>query len=175
MPLALSQSNPDVGASPSFCSGRKLGDMNRPCYGACSRRTRSARSRLLLDEAAKAAETRLRSACASSTGGGCNGSSIVAGDVRVKRHTLGLLSLAQRSSASGPVCRLWACISLRNWLDHQGAFDPVVAQLTQAIETHKHTHLDDDFALLHHREQTLRHRFQALFLPPLWHPTPHRV
>jgi len=27
MPLALSQSNPDVGSSPSFCSGRKLGDI----------------------------------------------------------------------------------------------------------------------------------------------------
>jgi len=55
-----------------------------------------------------------------------------------------------------------------HWLDHQAAFDPVVAQLTQAIETHKHTHPDDDFALLHHREQTLRHRFQALFFAPLF-------
>jgi hypothetical protein len=27
MPLALSQNNPDVGSSPSFCSGRKLGDI----------------------------------------------------------------------------------------------------------------------------------------------------
>jgi hypothetical protein len=57
---------------------------------------------------------------------------------------------------------------LAHWLDHQGAFDLVVAQLTQAIETHKHTHPDDDFALLHHREQTLRHRFQALFFAPLF-------
>ena len=54
-----------------------------------------------------------------------------------------------------------------HWLDPQAAFDLVVAQLTQAIETHKHTHPDDDFALLHHREQTLRHRFQALFVAPL--------
>ena len=57
---------------------------------------------------------------------------------------------------------------LAHWLDHQGAFDVVVAQLTQAIETHKRTHPDDDFALLHHREQTLRHRFQALFFAPLF-------
>src|SRR5260370_33299660 len=55
-----------------------------------------------------------------------------------------------------------------HWLDPQGAFDPVVAQLTSAIETHKRTHPDDDFALLHHREQTLRHRFQALFFAPLF-------
>jgi hypothetical protein len=55
-----------------------------------------------------------------------------------------------------------------HWLDHQRTFDLVVAQLTQAIETHKHAHPDDDFALLHHREQTLRHRFQALFFAPLF-------
>jgi len=57
---------------------------------------------------------------------------------------------------------------LAHWLDHQGAFAPVVAQLTPAVETHRHTHPDDDFALLHHREQTLRHRFQALFFAPLF-------
>ncbi len=27
MPLALSPSNPDVGSRPSFCAGRKLGDI----------------------------------------------------------------------------------------------------------------------------------------------------
>ena len=42
-----------------------------------------------------------------------------------------------------------------------------MAQLQQAVEAHKHTHPDDDFALLHHREQTLRRRFQALFFAPL--------
>ena len=56
---------------------------------------------------------------------------------------------------------------LAHGLDHQGAFDRVVAQLTPAIETPKHTPPDDDFALLPHREQTLRHRLQALFFAPL--------
>jgi hypothetical protein len=54
-----------------------------------------------------------------------------------------------------------------HWLDQQDAFGPVVAQLTQAVEAHKHTHPGDDFALLYHREQTLLHRFQALFFAPL--------
>jgi hypothetical protein len=54
-----------------------------------------------------------------------------------------------------------------HWLDQQDAFGPVVIQLQQAIEAHKRAHLDDDFALLHHREQTLRRRFQALFCAPL--------
>ncbi len=54
-----------------------------------------------------------------------------------------------------------------NWLDQQHTFEPVVAQLQQAVETYKHRHPDEDFALLHHREQTLRRRFQALFFAPL--------
>ena len=44
---------------------------------------------------------------------------------------------------------------------------PVVARLQQAIEAYKRAHPDDDFALLHHREQTLLRRFQALFFAPL--------
>ncbi len=54
-----------------------------------------------------------------------------------------------------------------HWLNQRDAFGPVVAQLTQAVDAHQHTHPDDDFALLHHREPTLRHRFQALFFAPL--------
>jgi hypothetical protein len=54
-----------------------------------------------------------------------------------------------------------------HWLDQQHAFDPVVAQLTQAVEAHKLTHPGDDFALLHHRASTLLRRLQALFFAPL--------
>jgi hypothetical protein len=54
-----------------------------------------------------------------------------------------------------------------HWLDQQNVFEPVVAQLTQAVEAYKQTHAGDDFALLHHREQTLLRRFQALFFAPL--------
>jgi len=55
-----------------------------------------------------------------------------------------------------------------HWLDHQGLLDTVVEQLTQAVEAYKRAHPSDDFALLQHREQTLRRRFQALFLAPLF-------
>ena len=54
-----------------------------------------------------------------------------------------------------------------HWLDQHETFGPVVAQLTQAVEAHKPAHPGDDFALLHHRESTLLHRFQALFFAPL--------
>ena len=53
------------------------------------------------------------------------------------------------------------------WLDQQGLFGTVVEQLTQVVEAHTHAHPGDDFALLHHRAQTLRRRFQALFFAPL--------
>ena len=56
---------------------------------------------------------------------------------------------------------------LAHWLDQRDAFGPVVAQLEQAVESHQQTHPDDDFALLHHRESTLRHRFEALVFAPL--------
>ena len=43
-----------------------------------------------------------------------------------------------------------------------------MAQITQAVAAHKHTHPGDNFALLHHRESTLGRRFQALFFAPLF-------
>jgi hypothetical protein len=54
-----------------------------------------------------------------------------------------------------------------HWLDQRDALAPVVAQLMQAVEAHKQTHPDEDFALLHHRESTLLQRFKALFFAPL--------
>ena len=54
-----------------------------------------------------------------------------------------------------------------HWLDQHESFAPVVARLKQAIQADKHAHPDDDFTLLHHQEQTLLRRFQALFFAPL--------
>jgi len=54
-----------------------------------------------------------------------------------------------------------------HWLDQHDVFGPVVVQLTQAIEAYKGAHPNADFPLLHHREQTLRRRFQTLFFAPL--------
>lgn len=54
-----------------------------------------------------------------------------------------------------------------HWLDQHDTFGPVVAQLSQAAASHQQSYPDDGFALLHHRESTLLHRFQALFFAPL--------
>jgi hypothetical protein len=53
------------------------------------------------------------------------------------------------------------------WLEQPETFGPVVAQLTQAVEGHKHTHPGDDFALVHHRESTRLRRLHALLFAPL--------
>ena len=54
------------------------------------------------------------------------------------------------------------------WLDQREAFAPMVAGLKEAISEHQRTHPGEDFALLHHRDATLRRRFQALVLAPLF-------
>jgi hypothetical protein len=54
-----------------------------------------------------------------------------------------------------------------HWLEQHHAFEPVVDRLKQATRVHQRAHPDDDFALLHHREQTLQRRFEALVFAPL--------
>src|SRR2546428_6243820 len=167
MPLALGQSNPDVGSSPSFCSGRKLGDIEQALLWSLLQEDPQCPSRLILDEAAR----RQRPIAVSLR---------QLNRWRVQWQLNRRQGRPRQTPYSGSTVSGAAVVRVRprlsfvgvhlfaHWLDHQGAFDPVVAQLTQAVETHKHTHPDDDFALVHHREQTLRHRFQALFFAPLF-------
>jgi hypothetical protein len=82
-------------------------------------------------------------------------------------------ALKKKSASQGHLVQVTprlSCVGVHlfaHWLDQHETFGPVVAQLTQAVEAHKHTHPGDDFALLHHRESTLMRRFQALFFAPL--------
>lgn len=83
-------------------------------------------------------------------------------------------ALKKKSESQGQLVQVTPRLSFvgvhlfAHWLDHHETFGPVVAQLTQAVEAHKHTHPGDDFALVHHRESTLLRRFQALFFAPLF-------
>lgn len=54
-----------------------------------------------------------------------------------------------------------------HWLEQLETFAPIISELQAAIEAYRHTHPDEDFALLHHRESTLKRRLQALVLAPL--------
>jgi len=166
MQFALNQRNLDEGSSPSFCAGRKLGVLEQALLWTLLQENPQCPSRVLLDKVAQRqipivvsirhlnrwrAQWQLnrlkgRPGQASCRPPGACGAEVV--------------QVTPRLSFVG--VHLFA-----HWLDQQDAFGPVVLQLQQAIEAHKRTHPDDDFALLHHREQTLRRRFQALFCAPL--------
>jgi hypothetical protein len=53
------------------------------------------------------------------------------------------------------------------WMDEQELFGQVVSLLQRQIQAYGEAHPDVDFALLHHKEETLVRRFQALFYGPL--------
>ena len=85
----------------------------------------------------------------------------------------------RHSGLSRPVCAGRALVQvtphlscvgvhlLARWLDQQGHCPPVVAGLQPAITRSQQHRADDDFALFHHRDQTLRGRLQALCFAPL--------
>ncbi len=54
------------------------------------------------------------------------------------------------------------------WLDAEGIFGRVVTVLEGVIQDYQRDHPDDAFPLLTHRSTTLLHRFQALFVAPLF-------
>jgi hypothetical protein len=54
------------------------------------------------------------------------------------------------------------------WLDEQGVCMQVVMLLTQGIQQYRREHPEAEFPLLHHTEETLLHRFQALLYAPLF-------
>jgi hypothetical protein len=167
MPLAPTQRKRNPSSSPSFCAGRKLGDVEKAWLWTLLHEDPQCPSRLLLDKVAQSHApidisvrhlNRLRGGWQLNRPKGrprqapgrrpaASGAEVV--QMRPRLPYVGVHLFAQ-------------------WLAQQGAFDPVIAQLTQAIEAHQQAHPGDDFALLHHREQTLLRRFQALFFAPLF-------
>ena len=166
MHLAPSQHNLTEDFRPAFSAGRKLSEIAQALLWTILQEDPGCQSRVLLD---KVAHRQIPIA-------------VSLRQVNRWRATWGLNRRKGRPyQAEGPrpvasgaaVVQVTPRLSfvgvhlLAHWLDQQEAFGPVVGQLQQAIEAHQQAHPDDDFALLHHREQTLRHRFQALFFAPL--------
>ena len=166
MPLAPSQRMRNPPSRPSFCAGRKLGEVEKALVWKFLHDDPQCPSRLLLDKVAQAHApldisvghlNRLRRRWQLNRSKGR------------PRHEPCHRSAAARAEIVQIQPRLpYVGVHLfAHWLDQQGTFDPMVAQLQQAIRAYQQAHPGDDFALLHHREQTLRCRFQALFFAPL--------
>ncbi len=54
------------------------------------------------------------------------------------------------------------------WIQQQGSLSAVIPLLQQAIHAYSTQHPKEDFPLLHHKEETLLLRLQALFYAPLF-------
>jgi len=167
MQLAQKQRNLDEVSSPSFCAGRKLGAVEQALLWRLLQEDSECPSRVLLDKAVQ------RQIVIAVSLRHVNRWRVARGLNRRQgrpRQTDG----SQPVSPGAEVVRVtpqMSCVGVHvfaQWLAHQEAFGPVVAHLTQAVEAHKQTHPDDDFALLHHRASTVLHRFQALFFAPLF-------
>src|SRR2546425_10661707 len=134
MPRALSQSNPHGGSSPSFCSGRKRSDLEQALLWSLRQEDPQCPSRLLLDEAAR----RQRPMAVSLR---------QLNRWRVQWQLNRRQGRPRQTPYSGSPVSGAAVVRVRprlsfvgvhlfaHWLGHPGSFDPVVAQLTQAVET----------------------------------------
>ena len=167
MHFALSQPNLDAGSSPSFCAGRKLGDVEQALLWTLLQEDPQCPSRVLLDKVAERQRplaVSIRHVNRWRAQWQLNGRK---GRPRqAPRHRPGA-----SGAALAQITPRLSCVGVHlfaHWLDQQHAFGPVVALLQQVIAAHKRAHSDDDFALLHHRERTLLRRFQALFFAPLF-------
>ena len=166
MQLIRSQSNLADEPSPAFYPGRKLSEVEQALLWSVLQEDPECPSRVLLDKISqrqRAIAVSLRHVNRWRVTWGLN-----RGKGRPRQAG------GHRPVASGAeVVRVTphvACVGVHlcaHWLDQHEACGPVVALLTQAVEAHKPTHPDDDFALLPHRESTLVHRFEALFFAPL--------
>jgi len=166
MPVALPQPKLNLASSPSLGAGRKLDDVDKAVLVNVLHEDPQCPSRLLLD---KVAQRQLPL------------------DISVRHLNrlrrgweLGRPKGRPRSTpgprptaASAEIVRLQPRLLnvgvhlFEHWLDQQGALNPIVSQLQQAIAAHQAVHPGEDFALLHHRDATLRRRFQALLFAPL--------
>ena len=152
--------------SPDFYAGRKLGEVEQALLWSVLQEEPECPSRVLL---AKAAQRQILIAVSLRQ---INRWRVTWGLNRGQgrpRHTEGYRPVAYGAEVVR-VTPYVSCVGVHvfaQWLAHQDAFAPVVAQLMQAAQAHKQTHPADDFALLHHRESTVLHRFEALFFAPL--------
>jgi hypothetical protein len=165
MHIAPSKRTPTEDAHPPFCAGRKLSDIDKALLWKLLHEDPECPTRALLDKVAH-----MQRALAVSV-----------------RHLNRLRATWQRNRRKGRP-RHVACSTVAggalvqvtphlsyvgvhlfaHWLDQQETFEPVVARLQQAIEAYQRAHPEDHFALLHHHNQTLRRRFEALFFAPLF-------
>jgi len=165
MHIAPSHRNLDEPTSPPFYAGRKLRQVDQALIWAILHDDPQCPTRVLLDIIAKTnlpIEVSLRQ---------INRWRVKCQLSRPRGRPRGSRSLLGRTSDAvvdmTPPLALVGVHVFSHWFEQLGTFGPIVSELQSAIEAYRQTHPDDDFALLHHRESTLKCRLQALVLAPL--------
>ena len=166
MHLAPNKPNLNRGSSPPPCAGRKLGRVEKSLLWIWLHEDPQCPSRMILDKAAQAQvpmPVSLRHLNRLRARWGLNRHPGRPRQGDASRSVVGGQDpVPQPSHLSCVGVHLFAL-----WLDQQHALDPIVSGLQQAIQVYQQAHPDEDFAFLHHREQTLRRRFEALLFAPL--------
>ena len=166
MHLAPSHRNLDEPPSPPFYTGRKLRQVDQALMWAMLHDDPQCPTRMLLDKIAQsqsAIEVSLRQVNRWRAKWQCH---------RPKGRPRGSRSRSSETASAAVVHMTpqlaWGGVHVfSHWLDQLGLLDLIISALQHAAQTYRHTHPDDDFALLHHRESTLKRRLQALLLAPL--------
>jgi hypothetical protein len=166
MPLALRKPTPYADGSPPLDPGRKLGVVEIALLWQLLDENPQYPSRVVLDKVAQRQAgvqvsvrhlNRLRAKWKLNRPKGRPRRTVRS---PTDRENASLLQLTPHLSRVG--VHLFA-----RWLEQRESVRPLVAGRQQAIETYKRHHRDADLALLHHRQQTLSRRLQALVLAPL--------
>lgn len=166
MQLTQGYRNLDNVSSPSFCAGRKLGEVEQTLLWNLLQEEPKCPSRVLLDKVAKRQipiAVSLRHVNRWRARWGLNR------DKGRPRQVEGHQPVASGAEVVQvtPHLSYGGVHVFARWLDQHDVFEPVVARLSRALAAYKQGHPRDDFALLHHRESTLRRRFEALCFAPL--------
>lgn len=166
MSAALSQPTLAAPSSPSFCEGRKFSEVEQAVLWTLLQQDPQCASRDLLAKAAehqiwpRVSLRHLNRWRAQRQMSRCKG--------RPARGSSALsVSLSRALVGVTPRLSFLGVHLFTDWIDQQHALEPVVSGLQKAIGAYQRMHPDDDFALLHHRDTTLRDRFEALILAPL--------
>ena len=166
MHLAPSKPNLNEGSSPPHSAGRKLGRVEKSLLWTWLHENPQCPSRMILDNAAQAQVpmpvsvrhlNRLRARWGLNRRPG-----------RPRQDHASLPVVSGQDRMPQPLHLSFVGVHLfALWLEHHHALDLVVRGLQQAIRVYQQAHPDEDFALLHHCDQTLLRHFQALLFAPL--------
>jgi hypothetical protein len=167
MPVALTQPTLNSPSNPSLCAGRKLDDIDKAFLVNLLHEDPQCPRRLLRDKVAQShvpLDISVRHLNRLSRGWELGRPQGRPRDTPCHRPTAASAEIVQVQPRLLDV----GVHLFEHWLDQQGAFDPIVAQLKPATHAYPPAYPNDDFALLHHRDETLLRRLQALFFAPLF-------